>query len=87
MEIAPDVFLCDMEMPRMNGIELIKRIRKQSEFAVTPIVMVTSRASEKHRNMAVEAGATDYVVKPFNDEYLLELIDELVQAARETVVW
>ncbi|MGI9519609.1 MAG: hybrid sensor histidine kinase/response regulator [Pirellulaceae bacterium] len=87
LESAPDVFLCDMEMPRMNGIELIKRIRKQPEFAVTPIVMVTSRASEKHRHMAVEAGATDYVVKPFNDEYLLELIDELVQAARETVVW
>ncbi len=86
LESAPDVFLCDMEMPRMNGIELIRRIRKQPEFAVTPIVMVTSRASEKHRHMAVEAGATDYVVKPFNDEHLLELIDELVQAARETVV-
>jgi chemosensory pili system protein ChpA (sensor histidine kinase/response regulator) len=85
LEVPPDVFLCDMEMPRMDGIELVKRLRKQSEFAATPIVMVTSRASEKHRNLARDAGASDYVIKPYNNEQLLELIDELVQTARETI--
>ena len=85
METPPDVFLCDMEMPRMDGIELVKRLRKQPEFAETPIVMVTSRASEKHRSMAYDAGASDYVIKPYNDEQLLELINELVQIAWETV--
>ncbi len=86
LETAPDVFLCDMEMPRMDGIELISQIRKQTEFEFTPIVMVTSRASEKHRNMAMEAGANEYVVKPYNDEHLLELVNELVQTARETII-
>ena len=85
METPPDVFLCDMEMPRMDGIELVKRLRKQPEFAETPIVMVTSRTSEKHRSMAYDAGASDYVIKPYNDEQLLELINELVQIAWETV--
>ena len=86
LESLPDVFLCDMEMPRMDGIQLIKQIRKQDEFELTPIVMVTSRASEKHRHMAIDAGATDYVVKPYNDDRLLALITGLVQSARETVI-
>ena len=85
LDRAPDVFLCDMEMPRMNGIELIRQIREQAEFKITPIVMVTSRATEKHRHKAYEAGATDYVVKPFNDENLLGLINELVTTSREFV--
>ncbi len=84
-ETSPDIFLCDMEMPRMDGIELVKQIRKQKEFEMTPIVMVTSRSSEKHRHKAFDAGATDYVVKPYNDDQLLELVAELVQSVRETV--
>jgi chemosensory pili system protein ChpA (sensor histidine kinase/response regulator) len=85
LDSAPDVFLCDMEMPRMDGLELVRQLREQQEFELTPIVMVTSRASEKHRHKAFDAGATDYVVKPFNDEKLLDLISTLVQRSRETV--
>ncbi len=85
MECLPDIFLCDMEMPRMDGIELIKRLRRQDEFQGIPMVMITSRASEKHRHMAFEAGVTEYVVKPYDRDFLLHLVDELVQAQRETV--
>ena len=84
-ETPPEVFLCDMEMPRMDGIELIGRLRNQDEFALTPIVMVTSRAGEKHRKMAADAGADDHVVKPFNDDQLIELITLMVNEARESV--
>lgn len=85
METLPDVFLTDMEMPRMDGIELVSRLRGQAEFADSPIVMVTSRASEKHRNMAIEAGANEHIVKPFNDEQLIQLINGYAEAAREMV--
>lgn len=85
METLPDVFLTDMEMPRMDGIELVNRLRSQPEFADSPIVMVTSRAGEKHRNMAIEAGADDHVVKPFNDDRLIELINGYATAASEMV--
>jgi chemosensory pili system protein ChpA (sensor histidine kinase/response regulator) len=85
LDKAPDIFLCDMEMPRMDGLELIRQIREQEEFESTPIIMITSRGSEKHRHKAYEAGATDYVVKPFNRDELLELVAELAQSARETV--
>ena len=84
-ETPPEVFLCDMEMPRMDGIELIGRLRNQEEFRNTPIVMVTSRAGEKHRKMASDAGADEHVVKPFNDDQLIDLITRLVNEARESV--
>ncbi len=84
-ETPPDVFLCDMEMPRMDGLEFVRRIRTQNEFASTPIVMVTSRAAEKHRKMAAEAGADEHVVKPFNDDRLMDLITRLVAEHRELV--
>lgn len=84
-ETPPEVFLCDMEMPRMDGIELVGRLRNQPEFKKTPVVMVTSRAGEKHRKLASDAGADEHVVKPFNDEQLIQLISGLVSSARESV--
>ena len=84
-DVPPDIFLCDMEMPRMDGLELVSRIRSQDEFGTTPIVMVTSRAAEKHRRLAREAGADVHVVKPFNDENLMKIIEEMVTEHRETV--
>ncbi len=85
METPPDIFLCDMEMPRMDGIELVKRLRKQPEFEATPFVMITSRSAESHSKMAFDAGVSNYLVKPYHDEQLLELVNELVQIAWETV--
>ena len=85
-ETPPDVFLCDMEMPRMDGLELVAHVRSQPEFNRTPIAMVTSRAGEKHRKLAAEAGADEHVVKPFKDDELLALISEMVAAHRETAL-
>ena len=84
-ETPPDVFLCDMEMPRMDGLEFVRRIRTQPEFSTTPVVMVTSRAAEKHRKMAAEAGADEHVVKPFNDDRLMDLINRMVSESRELI--
>ena len=85
METPPDIFLCDMEMPRMDGIELVKRLRKQPEFQSTPFVMITSRSADSHSALAFDAGVSNYLVKPYHDEQLLELVNELVQIAWETV--
>lgn len=73
----PDVVLLDIEMPRMDGYELIGALRKQQAYEHTPIVILTSRAGQKHREKAFELGATDYVVKPYQDEALLGLIRQL----------
>ena len=85
MKESPDLVLLDMEMPRMDGLELVSRIRSQEEFRTTPVVMVTSRAGEKHRKLAREAGADEHVVKPFNDDNLMNLIEQMVTEHRELV--
>ena len=83
LERLPDLFLLDIEMPRIDGYELLKSLRSRGEFRDTPIVMVTSRAGDKHREKALRLGATDYVVKPYQDKELLSLIRRLLAAQRE----
>ncbi len=78
----PDLILLDIEMPRMDGYEFLSTMRAQPAYADLPIVMLTSRGTEKHREKARALGATDYLVKPFREEMLVETIDRLVRAAR-----
>ena len=70
----PDVFLLDVEMPRMDGFELLRILRQEEMFAETPIIMITSRSGDKHRQQAFSCGASAYVTKPFQDEALIQTI-------------
>ena len=81
--VKPDLFLLDIEMPRMDGYELLASLRSQDSFRDTPIVMVTSRAAEKHRQKALDLGASDYLIKPYQDDVLLGLVRELLAGKRE----
>ena len=81
MNVPPDVVLLDIEMPRMDGYEFISALRKQKAYEQTPVIILTSRAGQKHREKAFELGATDYVVKPYQDEALLALIRQLTYQA------
>jgi len=81
----PDAMLFDVEMPRMDGYELVSAVRAQERFAGTPIVMLTSRAGEKHRSKAFQLGATDYLVKPFQQDKLLGTVTRVVAEAKESV--
>jgi chemosensory pili system protein ChpA (sensor histidine kinase/response regulator) len=77
-EKLPDVILSDVEMPRMDGYELLSSLKKDDRWKDVPVVMITSRAGDKHRQKAVELGAYEYLVKPYEDTQLLELIKNLV---------
>jgi len=70
-EIIPDVMLMDIEMPRMDGFELTKNVRGDPLTAHIPIIMITSRTAEKHRNYAMELGVNAYLGKPFQEDELL----------------
>lgn len=63
----------------MDGYELLNTLRRQETGRDVPVVMITSRAAEKHRRKAFELGATAYLVKPYQTSELLGLLDELVQ--------
>lgn len=73
-EAKPDVILLDIEMPRMDGFELTATLRALPETRSTPIVMLTSRAGDKHRRKALSLGANHFLVKPYQDETLLSVI-------------
>ena len=72
-----DSVLLDMEMPRMDGYELLTILRGQAQFADLPVVMLTSRAAEKHRRKAFELGVSDYLVKPYQDDALLGVLQRV----------
>lgn len=80
---APDVVLLDIEMPRMDGYEVLSSLRAKEAYAKLPIIMLTSRAGAKHRRRAVELGVSEYLVKPFRDETLVAVIRRLVREAED----
>ena len=73
-EERPTVVLSDIEMPRMDGFDLARNIRADARLEGLPIIMITSRIAEKHRQHAMELGANHYLGKPYSDEELLSLI-------------
>lgn len=77
----PAALLVDLEMPRMNGLELTQRLRAQPETQAIPIIMITSRAAEKHRKQAQLAGVDLYVTKPYREDYLLAQLRSMLTKA------
>jgi chemotaxis protein histidine kinase CheA/CheY-like chemotaxis protein len=74
----PSVILVDLEMPRMNGLELTSHLRANDDTKDIPIIMITSRATEKHRSMAARVGVNTYLNKPWTDEELLSSIQSQI---------
>ncbi|MGR8953612.1 MAG: hybrid sensor histidine kinase/response regulator, partial [Gammaproteobacteria bacterium] len=75
----PDIILSDLEMPRMNGIELTRHLRATPDLHAIPLVMITSRSTEKHRTQADNAGVTLYLTKPFSDDDLIIRVTDLLE--------
>ena len=80
LELVPDVVISDIEMPRMDGFDLIRNIRADKRLSKLPIIMITSRTAEKHRRHALEIGASDYLGKPYDEDELLTLIAGYIKA-------
>jgi chemosensory pili system protein ChpA (sensor histidine kinase/response regulator) len=70
----PAAILCDIEMPRMDGFDLLRNIRGDARLQHLPVVMITSRIAEKHRDHALQLGANHYLGKPYSEEELLGLL-------------
>jgi len=76
----PGIVLVDMEMPRMNGLELTAHLRARPDTATIPVIMITSRSTEKHRQQAAAAGVNAYLTKPFGEDELLRHVAALTGA-------
>ncbi|MFM7572194.1 MAG: response regulator, partial [Snowella sp.] len=73
-----DLILCDIEMPRMNGLELLDRIQEDPNLSKIPVAMITSRGAQKMQRLAAEKGAKGYFVKPYIEDALLEASQRLM---------
>ena len=73
-----DLVFCDIEMPRMDGLELLSRLQKDEQLSQIPIAMLTSRGADRHRQMAVELGASGYFTKPYLEEMLLDAAQRML---------
>jgi chemosensory pili system protein ChpA (sensor histidine kinase/response regulator) len=79
LEFVPAAMLVDIEMPRMDGFELTRNVRADARLKDVPIIMITSRIADKHRNYAREIGVNEYLGKPYDEEQLLGLIRGFVE--------
>ncbi|MEM6450169.1 MAG: response regulator [Cyanobacteria bacterium P01_D01_bin.105] len=73
-----DLVFCDIEMPRMDGLELLSRMQKDNHLKSIPIAMLTSRGADRHRQMAVDLGASGYFTKPYLEEALLDAAQRML---------
>jgi len=75
----PDLVLTDLQMPNLDGVELIKRLKESGYFKDIPIIVLSSRDNSADRIQCLKLGAEDYIVKPFNPEELLIRIEKILQ--------
>jgi chemosensory pili system protein ChpA (sensor histidine kinase/response regulator) len=75
----PDLMLLDIEMPRMDGYELLDHVRADARLRHIPVVMITSRAGQKHRRKARKAGANAYLTKPYQELELIEQVGDVLE--------
>jgi chemosensory pili system protein ChpA (sensor histidine kinase/response regulator) len=78
-DTIPDLMLVDIEMPRMDGFDLTRNIRGNDSTRAVPIIMITSRTADKHRNYALDLGVNAYFGKPFQEDMLLAAIAGLLK--------
>lgn len=73
-----NMVITDLNMPNMNGLELIKALRSKPEFKFTPIVFLTTESQEEKKTAAKAAGATGWIVKPFKPDQLLTVVKKVL---------
>jgi chemosensory pili system protein ChpA (sensor histidine kinase/response regulator) len=82
-EEQPAVVLSDIEMPRMDGFDLVRNLRNDARWRELPVIMITSRIAEKHRQHALSLGVNHYLGKPYSEEELLQLVAHYTGTKRE----
>ncbi|MFO1423714.1 MAG: Hpt domain-containing protein [Candidatus Competibacteraceae bacterium] len=84
---VPDLAILDIEMPRMDGFEVLAHVRNQTTLSHLPVIMVTSRGGDKHRDRAMKLGVSDYLTKPYQEEQLLQSIRQILgERAQELII-
>jgi chemosensory pili system protein ChpA (sensor histidine kinase/response regulator) len=83
-EIYPDIVLLDIEMPRMDGFEVLRSVRRDERLKHLPIIMITSRTGAKHRQQAQDLGVNGFLGKPFQEAGLMSSIESVLASVQDT---
>jgi len=83
----PDLIICDIEMPGMNGFDLLSQIRQRGFTRHTPVVMLSAKSESKERIRCYKLGAQDYLTKPFNPEELEEIVKKNLFPIHFSIAW
>ena len=75
-----DIVLTDLEIPNLNGLDLTRRLRKNADWQALPVIMISSRGTDKHRSGAAQACVSAYLTKPYTDAELLGQVKDLLTA-------
>lgn len=81
-EQLPDLIILDIEMPRMNGYELLGTLRSQDDFGKVPVIMLSSRTAAKHKRKAMALGASGYMIKPYGETQFLKQILQVTKRGK-----
>jgi class 3 adenylate cyclase len=81
--LRPDLILTDVMMPRMSGPDLLKAVREEQALRLTPVIFITARAGTEARIESLDAGADDYLAKPFDENELLARVNNLIRARKQ----
>jgi signal transduction histidine kinase/DNA-binding response OmpR family regulator len=84
LDKVPDIIICDVMMPKMDGLELCRLVKHDMRISHIPIILLTARAGDENKYRGLEAGAEDYIAKPFNMEMLTLKVNNIVERQRKT---
>ena len=77
-----DLIFCDIEMPRLNGLDFLAKLKADKKLNTIPVALLTSRAAQKHRNIAVQYGASAYFVKPYREQEILDAAKRIIASSK-----
>ena len=83
----PDLIICDIEMPEINGFDFLAQVRQRGFTQHTPVVMLSAKAESKERIKCYKLGAQDYLTKPFNPEELEEIVKKNLYPIHFAISW
>jgi DNA-binding response OmpR family regulator len=83
----PDLIICDIEMPNIDGYEFLTNVRQRGFSKHTPVIMLSAKAESKERIKCYKLGAQDYLIKPFNPEELEEIIKKNLFPIHYSIEW
>ena len=81
--VVPDLIFLDVVMPKKNGFQVCRDLRKEPRFQQTPIIMLTSKSQDTDKFWGMQQGATDYITKPYEKQQILEILHQYLSEQAE----